>query len=241
MIWDCNFNNVFNSGAYKMSNSRDNTEDYKNSELIFCNKCNGDRNHEIIYSCIADDSDGYESLYSEYQTMKCLGCDFVHFRILCSGTPFVEERIDELGEHYCHYYKDEELYPKKPTVMSANISFPDREIEAFYNETINALNENLTRLASLGVRSCVERFALSSGCHGSSLLQKIDELRSKEIIVEQEKNQLHGIRFLGNESAHDAETSLTKKQVFDAIIILESIFRRSYQHSRIKIHVKQTV
>lgn len=226
-----------------MSDHQNNLEDYKNAKKsVFCNQCNGLKNHQILYSCITDISDEHETVYEEHQTIKCLGCDFIHFRRLFSGTPFVEEFYDEYGERDMRHYKDETLYPKQAIVMSTNINFPSsaQEIEYFYNETINALNENLTRLASLGVRSCVERFALPYSKEKDTLEVKINKLFDQNIIIEQEKKQLHGIRWLGNESAHVVETFITIKQVSDALTIIENIFKRHYDLKDTKVHSKQT-
>lgn len=227
-----------------MSDHENNLNIYKDAkESVFCNRCNGIKNHQIIYSCITDISDEHETVYEEHQTIKCLGCDFIHFRRLFSGTPFVDQYYDEeIGEYITEHCKDETLYPKKNIVLSTDIKFPPsaNELEDTYNETINALNENLTRLASLGVRSCVERFASPYSKQNDNLYVKINNLLDQNIIIEQEKNQLHGIRFLGNESAHDADTFITIKQVSAAIAIIENIFKRHYNLKDTKVHSKQT-
>jgi hypothetical protein len=77
-------------------------------------------------------------------------------------------------------------------------------LQNVYNETIQAFNNKTLILCAVGIRAMVQGICSDKGIKGYNLENKIDRL----VFLLQEKyvQNLHSIRFLGNEAAHELET-----------------------------------
>ena len=160
------------------------------------------------------------------------------------GTDYVNNRYNTItGEPELYHDPDVYIYPSKDKecVQPKQIHFNQNAIPVslYYTESITALNNDSLLLSALGLRACLERFCHYNGILTGTLQNKIDELKTKSKITEDECKLLHGIRFIGNESAHDIAPLIKKNQIKDAIDILEMILIREFNSKDIILHKKQ--
>lgn len=224
-----------------------NTDKYLEHSHIFCNQCDTHTIHKVLFSTCTDNSYEGEAYFINSQLIHCNGCGWQHFRTLEQGSAYLDYDRDGVPYHKA----SETLYPQKPKDIRVEREdiFPQfnfdltvisyQPIQQVYKETIKAFNNNLYILAGLGVRTCLERFANEHNATGGNLEDKIESLLSLGLIAVKDRQTLHGIRFLGNSSAHSIDETPKRAQVEDALFILENLFYSTYILSKKKIHKKQ--
>lgn len=207
----------------------------------FCNSCSGERNHHILFSKLDQESTDYGSYYCKYQIIQCLGCEYVHFLKECGEDDNLQPYYDIDGNTQYEHYPDIHLYPPKEQIQLQFIKFDSNSslVSKYFDESVAAFNNDLILLSAIGLRACLERF-----CHYNEIIEgnlkgEIDKLKQKNIILKDEHKQLHGIRFLGNESAHEVLPQIKKKQIISAIQVFENIFLRVYNLNETTIHHEQ--
>ncbi len=102
-------------------------------------------------------------------------------------------------------------------------------------------------LATIGLRLAVEFIVNDTKCAGRSLKTKIDDLRTKDHIDDDQKDLLHRIRDLGNAGAHDAKGMDTNELVAGMSIVeglLEKLYNGPARHKatikRAKLLLRRT-
>lgn len=103
------------------------------------------------------------------------------------------------------YLTTESLYPRslqshKPLKY---LHFVPAVIRNVYDQSITALGEKASILASIGLRACVEAVCNHLKISGPSLDKRIDNLFKAGHVSNTDKRRLHSIRFLGNDAAHE--------------------------------------
>lgn len=78
-----------------------------------------------------------------------------------------------------------------------------QSVRSIYRESIEALNHKMYRLSGAGFRACVEAICNHLGIEGRTLENKINKLTSQGFITKKDRDRLHAIRFIGNDSIHD--------------------------------------
>ncbi len=179
-------------------------------KYIFCNKCRCDTEH----TC---DCDRYRD-YPNYVDKNEIG--FVErqgYRLwICSGC-----KTGSL-EEYCIFdilsddYKDESTWdftyhPSRNEFQIKSKEFKQLEdkLTKIYRETLGAYNNNLTVLCALGIRSLLEGICADKKIVGKNLQQKIDNMDT--ILPKNIVSNLHSIRFIGNEAAHELSAPSTEE------------------------------
>lgn len=160
--------------------------------------------------------------YQEFQIVKCLGCDHVSFQLeICDET---DEAYDEFGN---------------TTYVSRYISYPDNgvkdvdslgfyptvpeEIDAIYQESIRAFKAGSYRLTAAGFRATIEALCIDKGIAGKNLEVKINKLCQKGIITRKDRDRLHAVRFIGNDSIHSIKEPVLQQlelvlEIINAVI-----------------------
>ncbi|MEK6676786.1 MAG: DUF4145 domain-containing protein [Planctomycetota bacterium] len=193
-----------------------------------CPKCDNITRHQVL-ACIDDCEGGDEEprYWLEYEIVACLGCEEISFRKNWQST-------DDLG------YDEDGNY----TTVDHPVIFPPRKsgrkhlkrdyelppkILAIYHEVHQALANDLRVLAGIGIRALVEAVCSEKGTKegGCKLKESIDGLATKNILTPEAAQVLHGIRFLGNNAAH--ETTAPKEVELEAAIdIAEQLLMNVY-------------
>ena len=78
-----------------------------------------------------------------------------------------------------------------------------RKIRTIYSETIDALNSDCLILCAAGFRALIEAVCMQFEVGGKSLEIRINKLYTNGHISKKDRDRLHAIRFLGNDSLHE--------------------------------------
>ena len=193
-----------------------------------CAKCRSSTNHKVLGEVIKSGEEifdcGRNSIYWQdtYQIVSCLGCDSHSFR----------------HEYYFSEDYDDgptiKVFPEKEDRFPSEVSFPD-SLDPVYRETILAYNRKAFTLCPIGLRALIEgicfNFKITSGLvtdeNGGSkrktnLEGKINGLHENGFITLTQVKALHGLRFLGNDAAHELEPP-SKPELDIAIDLFEHI------------------
>lgn len=161
----------------------------------------------------------------DYCIAKCCGCETVSLVTATTEESVVE--YDEEGDvTYPTVYK---TYPyHKPFVNAISDLWPiPSNIATIYRETINALNNECFLLAAAGFRVIVEAICLDRQIEGKSLETKINNLCKKGIITKSDRDRLHSIRFMGNDSVHSIKKP-DKQQIRLVLDIIHNMLNGLY-------------
>jgi len=202
------------------------SENLSDNKRIFCNKCGHETNHILQAEHHTDYPDEYPDgsvAFVErlgYRFWVCAGCD--------TGT---------LEEYYIFDIQNDD-YATRPTVAY----YPERtqmhiEVKKFkklpkrltriHREILGAYNSTLSVLCALGIRALLEGICADKGINGGNLKSKIDNMINIPLpknIVE----NLHSLRFIGNEAAHELEAP-SADELKLAISICEDLLNYVYE------------
>ena len=168
-----------------------------NQEWLDCPGCGSTTLQRVIRSAKIDST----ILYKEtdlgdirlHELLQCGGCQDIHYRR--SEWAHMDEEADALIQ----------VFPpiglRARAIPEAHL-FPS-EVEAAYRETIAAAANELPVLTSVGVRILVEAVCSDREAQGRNLEKKIDDLVIQGVLTPEGAEILHGLRILGNESAHE--------------------------------------
>lgn len=210
-------------------------------QRIHCNDCNRDTNHLCLYhqraQCYLHASELLTVNLDSYgyRLWKCAGCDactleYYSFEELFD---FSEEEDDEDDrrmwlEHVASYPETFSLYYPKRSKYSINPK-PFKQLSdslsKIYKETVSAYNHEMPMLCATGIRALIEGICSDQEITGGNLEKKIDGLASilpKNIVA-----NLHNIRFMGNEAAHELSAP-NQEELNLAIEICEDLLNYLY-------------
>lgn len=191
----------------------------------YCASCERDTNHVIKHSEEVTSPDEEYWWHSFYYIVKCCGCGEVSF--LQGITEEGDVEYNEYGEvSYPTRYKSYP-YHKQFAKSIGNLWPVPNNISKIYKETINALNNECYLLAAAGFRVIVEAICLENKIEGKSLETKINNLCKKGIITKNDRDRLHSIRFMGNDSVH-AIKEPDKRQIRLVLDIIHNMLNGLY-------------
>lgn len=162
----------------------------------YCSKCKQKTHHKVLYSkqIVSDDREFYWA--TTYYFLECCGCDNISFMRECVD----ESRVDDEGQMVpfvdTYPYQEGEQEP-------VDILFVPYEIGNVYRESVTAYNKNCPLLAAAGFRATIEAICLDKNIKGKDLEVKVNNLQKSGHITKQDRDRLHSVRFLGNDSIHE--------------------------------------
>ncbi|KGH02963.1 DUF4145 domain-containing protein [Comamonas thiooxydans] len=201
-----------------------------------CNVCGGDRNHDVLHSELTTWEDRNQGVFGgdRYETLKCCGCEAIKLRHVSSFSeddtvsvtyfpPAVFRRHPEWFEDLCN-----EIPPGNEFVVS------------LLNEIYVALHNNLTSLATMGVRALLEKVMISQiGDQGSffSHVKKFEELGH---LSKLQRARLDVILDAGHAAMHriyspNSSDVITLLDIAENII--ESVFVHDHRVEKLKKNV----
>jgi hypothetical protein len=205
-----------------------------------CSQCNYFSNHDILQSHDEKESDPtgwWDS--TEYEIIKCCGCDFVSFRK--TYTDVTCYFPDGMGGLEQSYIITNYPLPKINTKALKLFYNTPLKLKNIYREIVDSYNYKLNTLSMIGVRSLIEGIAsdknidkityinlLGKEVTTNNLEAKINGLIQQGFITEKIGEILHDIRFLGNSSAHELD-SPDDNQLLIAIEFIELIIENVYE------------
>ena len=200
----------------------------------FCSRCNNTTNHSIKIDYEETyNSDDYGSC-TNFQIIKCDGCDHISFRKLFSNSEEFEYNIH--GEIV--YLEREEIYPERTTkhkpIDMDDLHLIPNKCREIYKETNFSLEHKFNLLGAVGLRILTEAICLDqirkkgiNASESDNLFKKIDLLAEEGILSQDSKDILHAIRTIGNESAHQIEPQPIELLTL-AFNILEDLLKTLY-------------
>ena len=190
----------------------------------YCRECSKHTNHTILKEDkeVGNKDYSYELLY---QIVQCNGCDTKSFRKefidIESAYPISHDEWD-VPRTVSVYPKAIEGHHKIDDIYE----IPDI-VEKIYSEVIIALKEKANILAGLGLRGVIEAICNDLSISGRTLEVRINKLATAGYISKKDAERLHGIRFMGNDAAHDIK-SPKKKTLLVALQIIEHLIASVY-------------
>lgn len=169
----------------------------------YCRECSKSTNHDVLseYSEQYRDEYAYDLIY---QIVQCKGCGTKSFRHVFVDIESAFCTVDgqvEVPEEVTVYPKAIEGHKEVKDIYK----LPDIVLK-IYQEVLLALKEEAKILASLGLRGTVEAVCNDLNIPGGKLDARINKLASSGYISTKDAQRLHGIRFMGNDAAHDIKT-----------------------------------
>lgn len=214
------------------------------TRLIFCNECTRETNHicklhEYSSFPVENDADlldfvtnnpdfnmeDYIRTYeiSGYLLWACAGCD----------TWTVEKYYAWIPEGEDPPLSDRDTFSSNFIPERTKFHAQDKQfhhlspvLEGIYREIIHSYNYNLRVLCAVGIRMLVEGICADHEIQGKTVAQKIDGLTA--ILPSNIVNHLHGLRFMGNEAAHELIPP-DQEELHLAISLVEDILNFLYE------------
>lgn len=191
----------------------------------YCRSCGQDTNHGIL----SEHNESYrEEEYScdfTYQIVECLGCETKSFREVFEDI----ESAYQIADNEWEVPSRIDVYPKfiKGHRTLDNGFYLPAVVGRIYGEVLLALQEDALILAGLGLRGTVEAVCNHLEITGRSLEIRISKLATAGNISRKDAERLHGIRFMGNDAAHEIKKP-KKEQLAAALKIVEHLLSSIY-------------
>ncbi len=187
-----------------------------------CNICDGERNHEVLHSETAPwEADEYIPEINTYETLKCCGCASIK---LCHTWFSRDHGCDEPIVNYW----PTAIFRKHPEWFSELWS-KDRFIVGLLNEIYVALQQDLLSLATMGVRSLLEKVMISKTGDQGSFVKNIAEFEKLGYVSRIQRERLEVILEAGHAVIHRTFTPSTK-DVITLVDLTEHIVETIYLH-----------
>jgi hypothetical protein len=158
-----------------------------------------------------------------YSIFRCGACDTV-----CYESAFWDSEDVDWDHDGAHANIRTRQYPAP---MSAHFTFntestPAR-LDEILDEMLYALAGSRMTLATVGLRLAVEFIVKDKKCAGRTLDKKIDDLRARDLIDDDQKDLLHRIRKKGNAGAHEA-IGMSTNELIAGMSIVEGLLEKLY-------------
>lgn len=196
------------------------------NKYIFCNQCDGETNHVCKadycrhYLAYTDRFLGGFTYTMGYRLWMCAGCESCTLERY-----YTDETLED--ENGVAEYRTE-FFPKRTeyNLDSKHFRQLPPKLDGIYREVIQAFNNQLGMLCAVGIRALIEGICADQEITGRNLETKIDGLASilpKNIVA-----NLHSLRFMGNEAAHELSAP-SQEELQLAIEICEDLLNYLYE------------
>lgn len=187
-------------------------------ETYYCNACKRWTKHALLFTHTFEQAVNDIFFYKDIHVWYCRGCEDVFYQTTFSSS----DGIDENGNLILYpVYYPPRGFIKTPKIF---ITLPFN-LDLLYNEIVKSFNQNGFILSSMGLRALLEGICKDKNISGKSLEKLIDNM---DFISASIKSNLHGIRFMGNDSAHELD-SFSREEVLIALEIMEDLMNYTYE------------
>lgn len=187
------------------------------SIICYCPQCKNNTHHSILArEEMSADSNSDFWWKSTFSIVKCLGCHNIQFH-----KEDVDESLFDYDEDGNQFLSSEvKTYPWRKDLVEPIKSWEiPSEISLIYKETMDCLNNSSFQLAAAGFRAVIERFCRYEKIDGKELNTMINNLVKKHIITKQDRDNLHAIRLMGNDTIHGLKQYSEREVVIVAHIV----------------------
>lgn len=209
-----------------MLDSFETVEGLNERKRLHCVSCKRVTIHRAEARCKStwSDDDDHMNGGESYSILRCGACDTVCYETVSWDSEFYDH--DEDGNIVLI-----STTKQYPAPVSAHFSFntestPPR-LNLILDEMLYSLAGSKVILATIGLRLAVEFIVKDSECAGRNLAQRIDDLRVKDLIDDDQKDLLHRIRNRGNAGAHEAR-GMTANELVIGMSIIEGLLEKLY-------------
>lgn len=204
---------------------------------VICGSCARKTNHRVLHEVTRDGEYVYYDETFVWQTIQCVGCDGLSFRLKHIDNELINE--DEIDN--------------KPTVSIKR--FPPfiplhrqpeqlwhvpQTVKGIYLETVSTLASGNLVLAGMGLRATLESVCNHLQIGGKSLDKRIDLLAKSGNISISDGKRLHAIRFMGNDAAHEILTA-KREDLRVALSIIEHLINSVFILGKISENLETSV
>jgi hypothetical protein len=201
-----------------------------------CNRCGGDRNHEVLHS---EKTSWEHEEYSiggsyQYDTLKCLGCDSVKLR---HTSWFSEDDTPTINFYPPAIFRPR---PNWFNELLARLSSEDEFVHKLLKEIYVAIQNNLPSLATMGIRSLLEKIMISKTGDQGSFLKNIVQFERLGYVSRVQRERLEAILEAGHATIHRAFSPETD-DVITLVDITEHIVESVYLHDAKITELKKRV
>lgn len=175
---------------------------------IFCNICQRETNHELVYlhkkefdkvnfgrlpMSLALGNHDKHRFFEVHSVWHCRGCEAITYKTYDAWT---NQRTGETIE------SGQAFYPNRIAVVPRNFNKLNYKLESLYIQIVENYNQKSFLLCSIGLRTLLEGVCVDKGIKGQNLANSIQKLGENQLpshIAE----KLHAFRFIGNKAAHE--------------------------------------
>lgn len=224
-----------------MLDSFETVSDLNERKKLHCVSCGRKTIHTAEARCrgLWSDHDGLINGGDTYSILRCGACDSVCYQTVSWDSETYDH--DEDGELIVI-----ETSLQYPAPVSAHFTFNTEstppKLNSILDEMLYSLAGAKVILATMGLRLAIEFIVKDNQCVGRNLEKKIDDLRVKGLIDDDQKDLLHRIRKRGNASAHEARGMSANELVIGMSIIeglLEKLYNGPARHTATMKRAKQ--
>ena len=190
-----------------------------------CNKCAGNRTHNQLHaertswSIESFDLSGIDT----YEMLKCLGCGEIKIRhiALCS---------DE-NRQTTTYFPPAIFRPEPNWFENLREKLPlqDEFVYFLLKEIYAALQNNLSRLAAMGVRALIERVMISKISEQGTFTKNLSKFEEAGFISRIQRDRIESVLEVGHATIHRAY-SPNEKDIKTLLDITEHLVEAVYLH-----------
>lgn len=178
-----------------------------------CNTCGGNRNHEVLHSekTSWQDDKSPVSGTDTYETLKCSGCEGIKLR----HTSWFSEDDDAKVNYFppAIFRRTPDWFP----TLWLELQFDDEFVEDLLKEIYVALQNNLPRIATMGVRALLEQIMISKGEDQGTFAKNIAKFEELGHVSKIQRVRLEAILDAGHAAMHRAY----KPKVGEVITLLD--------------------
>lgn len=190
----------------------------------YCRSCEQETNHSVLAEKTESSREDY-AFDQAYQIVECLGCDTKSFRDVFEEV----EHAYQISENEWEVPTSITVYPrfiKGHRSLNGDYYLPSL-VGRIYKEVLLAFQEDALILAGLGLRGTVEAVCNDLDVSGRNLEARISKLATAGYISRKDAERLHGIRFMGNDAAHEIKKPKAA-QLSVALKIVEHLLSSVY-------------
>lgn len=196
------------------------------SAKVHCNECGGERHHTILHSertSWASENDEISGS-DTYDMLKCNGCDAVRLRHI---SMFSEDDAPSVT------FLPPAIARRQPDWLSNDLwkVLPDEEgfVESLLREIYVALHNNLPRLATMGVRSLIEKMMIAKVGDLGTFSGNMEAFEKAGYVSSLQKERLKTILEAGHATTH-RDFLPSSKDVNTVVDIAEHVVETLYLH-----------
>lgn len=198
----------------------------------YCNRCGGERRHELLYSETTTWEDEIDDHFSvdggdKFDLIKCCGCELVALRRSSwfseetepDGTPII--KVEQFPPET---YRAE---PKWITDLIWSMPIDDNFVGEFIKEIYIALRNKSLRLAVMGIRALLEQVMIDKVGDKGTFKKNLDAFQNAGHISKSQRDALDPVIEAGHAAMH-RRFKPTARDVGTLMDVTESIVESIY-------------